>query len=105
MGLGLIVILTVLTFLLVVPAATLRVVVRARGAFGAILVWYLAVRTGLVVGFDGPLGLPVTVAWSGAVVIGVMWLWSFGTLGVSAWSKASEEMRMWKAARENIEGF
>ena len=102
-GLGLV--LTVLTVLLVVPAGLVVTVVKLRGPLMVVSLWWLAVHTGLVAGFSGPLGLPVTFAWvlggiSSAVCIRVTF-----RIGKKAWAAGHHESRMWLAAKRNIDGF
>ena len=102
-GLGLV--LAVLTVLLVVPAGVLVTVVKLRGPLMVVSVWWLAVHTGLVAGFSGPLGLPVSVAWVlGGIASGVWAVVTF-RIGRKAWVAGHHESRMWLAAKKNIDGF
>ncbi len=102
-GLGLV--LTVLTVLLVVPAGVLVTVVKLRGPLIVVALWWLAVHTGAVAGFYGPLGLPVSVAWVFGGIASAVWIRVTFRIGRKAWAAGHNESRMWLAAKRNIDGF
>jgi hypothetical protein len=104
-GVGLSLVLAVLTVLLVVPAGVAVTVVKLRGPLIVVALWWLAVRTGVLAGFDGPFGLPVSVAWVLGGISSGLWAGVTFRIGRKAWIAGYDESRMWLAAKRNIDGF
>ena len=105
MSVGLGLVLSVLTVLLVIPAGVLVTVVKLRGPLIVVSLWWLAVHTGLLAGFYGPLGLPVSVAWVLGGMALAVWIRVTFRIGRKAWVAGHHESRMWLAAKRNIDGF
>ena len=96
-GLGVFLVLVVLTFVLGVPAATYWTLRRIWGVLLVFGGFALAVELGFAEGFGGPLGLPVVVV-SVAVGLAVgLWVYAFLVVTKNAWVNAFREF---KAARE-----
>ena len=60
-----------MTFVLGVPMAFLLTVRQSRGAVLAVVGWFVAVRYGMVIGFEGPFGMP----WVVGVPLATVFVW------------------------------
>jgi hypothetical protein len=98
-GLLLLPVLGVLTFLLGVPSAFALTVVRSRGAFMGLGLWVLGVRWGFVPEYGGWLGLPWLVVAGFATVFGFMFARVFVVLTWIAWKRA---LNVWRLLRAGV---
>jgi hypothetical protein len=83
------------------------VAVKTRGAVGALGVWWIATRLGVVSvdGWDGLFGLPRTVGGSVGLVLAGLWAFYFVRLVSVAVGRGLAEARRWDEGQRTVESF